>query len=321
MIKLVCLVLILLLSTSLFAEEIVRKVIYSKDDRTEIFYIGDREIARKEFKKYKLVKETGTIPDGIVESTLKHGKAKLEQEYKDGKIVGSVRRYYKDGVLTTKQIFKNGKIVESIMYDKKGNPTDSETYHIEQSGKEVSDFDKKRPLKLNDFDNLISGSFHYEKALLTFGKTDIKFKDEEKKRFYYGYRLGDRTEVLMWDNMGLAGLEHRDKNGNILETRRYASGGIKEVSDNYIVLCVSYTSGMWDPVDEKYSIDPEITEVKEEFSGMVSDFPKLSVKDLQKGQMADIEYIMKGEEPFARIIILNDHYRQNLNYPCGRNTF
>jgi len=108
--KVLCLLVIFLLSAAIVSAEVVRKATRNPDGTTSyVFYSDGKEIATQIMDGTgNIIKTEGKIPDGVVKEYYKSGKLKGEGTVKDGKAEGIVKEYYENGKLKAEWSIKNG---------------------------------------------------------------------------------------------------------------------------------------------------------------------------------------------------------------------
>jgi antitoxin component YwqK of YwqJK toxin-antitoxin module len=105
---------LLLLATTLAAEEgVVRKtyVVRGQDYWVNVYYRGDKEIARVKETKDGVLEQTGKIPNGPV--TFYDGMKNVlgEENYFNGKKEGTYRAYYDNGQLMVESEYDHGRLM------------------------------------------------------------------------------------------------------------------------------------------------------------------------------------------------------------------
>ena len=90
----VCLLLVLLNSSIIYAESTIKEVVNSYGTKELVFYGKRKEVARQTVDAFgNIIKTSGKIPDGIVKQYYKSGNLMFEFIYKDGKRKGISKNY------------------------------------------------------------------------------------------------------------------------------------------------------------------------------------------------------------------------------------
>ena len=116
----VCLLLVLLNSSIIYAELTIKEVVNSYGTKELVFYSKRKEVAKQTVDAFgNIIKTSGKIPDGIVKQYYKSGNLMFEFIYKDGKRKGISKNYYENGNLLAEINFKNNKKegTEKIYYE------------------------------------------------------------------------------------------------------------------------------------------------------------------------------------------------------------
>ena len=103
-------ILLVLSTTAAFAEVTCIAVKNPDNTRTKTFYRDGKEVAQQvRDAEKKVIKTTGTIPDGIVKRYLDDGTLKFEWNYKNGKREGISKAYFQSGELLEEILYVNDK--------------------------------------------------------------------------------------------------------------------------------------------------------------------------------------------------------------------
>ena len=99
-------------SESKTSGEVIRKtrVERGSDFLENIFYQGDKEIARQKAFGNDRYEQRGTIPDGPVKFTNEYDDTYGEEHYQNGKKHGTTIAYHKNGKLKSEEKYKEGKL-------------------------------------------------------------------------------------------------------------------------------------------------------------------------------------------------------------------
>ena len=100
----------MLLSVPAVSAEVTRKTVVSPYGTIEhVFYSEGREIAKQMVDKHdRIIKTTGSIPDGSVRQHYESGKLRFEWNYKDNKLNGIAKGYDENGNLDYEWIYQDG---------------------------------------------------------------------------------------------------------------------------------------------------------------------------------------------------------------------
>lgn len=176
-----------------------------------------KEIARELCDETgKIVKTTGTIPDGIVKEYYKNGALLADYYYKGSKLEGTSKGYFQDGTLRGEWNYKNGKL-------------DGTLKNYYPNGKIQVEIEYK-----NDKRDGVTKTYN-ENGNLTY---EFSYKDDEKegisKSYYangkiekeYNYKDGERDGLskTYYENGKLKSLETY-KNGQIVSKMVYDLNG------------------------------------------------------------------------------------------------
>jgi len=113
---LLLIVLFFSISTSVFTDEVIKKVTGAFGDNGEfvpkiVFYINDKEIATQIFNNdTELIEQTGNIPDGIVKSDGLEPGTYIEYTYKNNRKNGKAVTYNEGGHRLSVQNYVNGEL-------------------------------------------------------------------------------------------------------------------------------------------------------------------------------------------------------------------
>jgi len=171
--RIVCLLLILGMTSMAIAEEVVRKTKFrwkileheaecahltpasqfydceTRDANNDVltFFIGNKQIARQVSDLFgNITEEEGQIPDGVIKEYYDTGELADEMNYKDNRLNGVAKTYYRTGVLFYEVNYQDGKRdgVQKVFYE---------------SGKLKNEFHRK--------DGMFEGSFttYYESGV------------------------------------------------------------------------------------------------------------------------------------------------------------
>lgn len=110
-IMIVFLILAVVIPAVVFAEVTTKEVKNTDGILTRYFHSNGKEIAKQiQDKDGNVIKTTGKIPNGVVKEYYESGKLKAENNYKDGKLVGTSKFYFESGQLREEMNYKNGKL-------------------------------------------------------------------------------------------------------------------------------------------------------------------------------------------------------------------
>ncbi len=123
--------LFLLLSsaTVLSAQETIRKIEYYPVTIEQVYYVGNKEVARIILDlDGNLVDRNGRIPDGVVKGYYNNGNLASIEYFKNNKEVGRAKTYYENGRQESERHFKNGKLIYKKVYSEIGKILEEKHY-------------------------------------------------------------------------------------------------------------------------------------------------------------------------------------------------
>jgi len=120
--KTILILIFLSYASSVSAADIVRKteLIRGKDYAQNIFYKGDKEIARFKSSPKGIYERKGWIPDGKVIFSDSFRKTYGEENWRNGQRHGLLRAFYPDGQLKTESQYDEGTLVWTKEYSRDG---------------------------------------------------------------------------------------------------------------------------------------------------------------------------------------------------------